>query len=556
MDSKIITTIKKIDKLIKSDDFKIDYIIENNIEELNILSKYLNVNHLEALFFSTIFSVNLEQHNSYLKDIGKKLQLDYYESIEYLDVIKGLVQKKLLKIKKSGLRNETSVSTTNYIISKPVFNAIVKNIECPTEQSKPIKTELDVAEYFAEFIDLLNQEEIELYDIKNNYTFLMEEFESFNLIQFCKSHNFTMTDTFLLMYVIHKYSEGKNGVELDIFNNVIFSDSRQKIKYIQTLISEENVLAKNNFVELVSNGFAQDYECYLTNKLNQVLKTFGIYFNITKNDFWTVKNPEEIFVKELILNPEEEKQVSVLDSILETSKFTELTQKMKKNGFQTGLNILFYGLPGTGKTESAYQIAKKCNRKILTVDISNLKSMWYGKTEKIIKRIFKDYAVFSESEENTPILFFNEADAIFSRRKDNVNSSVDQTENTIQNILLNELENFNGILIATTNLQGNLDKAFERRFLYKINFMLPNHNSRIKIWKLKFPHFEKQDLDYLGRNYHLSGAQIDNILRKTEIESLLFNKEFQFDDILEYCNQENLEKSNENKIGFYANKAS
>src|SRR5690606_29460031 len=101
-------------------------------------------------------------------------------------------------------------------------------------------------------------------------------------------------------------------------------------------------------------------------------------------------------------------------------------------------------------------------------------------------------------EEHAPILFFNEADALISKRKDVGISATGETENRIQNILLEELENFRGILIATTNLVNNLDSAFDRRFLFKVEFQQPDLEVRSKIWKQKLPHLSSEDSSLLA----------------------------------------------------------
>jgi len=147
----------------------------------------------------------------------------------------------------------------------------------------------------------------------------------------------------------------------------------------------------------------------------------------------------------------------------------------------------------------------------MKVEISQSKSAWFGESEKIIKRIFTEYKTFLEECKRTPILFFNEADAIISKRKDISKSSVAQTENAMQNILLEELENFEGILIATTNLVSNLDPAFERRFLFKVRFHKPNDAIRARIWKSKLPFLNKHDCMALAEKYDFSGGQIENV---------------------------------------------
>ena len=137
-------------------------------------------------------------------------------------------------------------------------------------------------------------------------------------------------------------------------------------------------------------------------------------------------------------------------------------------------------MPGTGKTESVLQIAKKTGRDVLVINVEDVKSKWVGDSEKNIKEVFNRYRrlVNTNTDGNIPILLFNEADAILGIRKKGADNAVDKMENSMQNIILQEMENLDGIFIATTNLTENLDAAFERRFLYKINFTRPDKEAR------------------------------------------------------------------------------
>jgi len=195
-------------------------------------------------------------------------------------------------------------------------------------------------------------------------------------------------------------------------------------------------------------------------------------------------------------------------------------------------------------------VAKETNREILKVDTSSAKSMWFGESEKIIKRIFTDYRSHVKNCERMPILLFNEADAIISKRKENGNSNVSQTENTIENIILEELETFDGIFFATTNLARNLDTAFERRFLFKIEFHKPSTTVKAKIWSAKLPQLTDLECETLAGLYDFSGGQIDNIVRKNEIQEIIYGISVDFNHILGFCETELLSKNNRVKIGF------
>ena len=115
---------------------------------------------------------------------------------------------------------------------------------------------------------------------------------------------------------------------------------------------------------------------------------------------------------------------------------------------------------------------------------------------------------------------FNEADSLISKRI-NLVSSADSISNTMQNILLEELEKFNGIFFATTNMIGNIDEAFDRRFLFKLKLDLPNKESRMMIIKDKMHFLSSGEIEKLVEYYPLSGGEIDNVSKKIEIENLL-----------------------------------
>jgi SpoVK/Ycf46/Vps4 family AAA+-type ATPase len=215
-----------------------------------------------------------------------------------------------------------------------------------------------------------------------------------------------------------------------------------------------------------------------------------------------------------------------------------------------GFCCLLSGPPGTGKTETVYQLARETGRDLIMVDISQTKSMWFGESEKRIKSIFDKYRSCVENDDITPILLFNEADAVLGKRKDTGMGGPAQTENAIQNIILQELENLNGIMIATTNLTGNLDKAFERRFLFKIQFEKPGTNVRAEIWQNMIPALSGEEALHIAERFDFSGGQIENVARKRTIESVLSGAETDFDDLIEFCKEESLESRMYGKIGF------
>lgn len=260
--------------------------------------------------------------------------------------------------------------------------------------------------------------------------------------------------------------------------------------------------------------------------------------------------PNQIFTKNLFYNDSEAKQLDILKQILHNENFRATQQRLAAKGLPNGITALLHGFPGTGKTETVLQLAKETNREIIKVDISQSKSMWFGESEKIIKRIFTNYKSYAKDCEIKPILLFNEADAIIGKRKETGNSNIDQTENTIQNILLEELENFDGIFLATTNLVKNLDTAFERRFLFKVEFQKPEISIKAKIWNSKLPHLTENECSTLANCFDFSGGQIDNIIRKNEIYEIVHGITVDFNNIVEFCNSELLLRNKSFKVGF------
>ena len=154
--------------------------------------------------------------------------------------------------------------------------------------------------------------------------------------------------------------------------------------------------------------------------------------------------------------------------------FCSLSKNISKN---ENLSILLYGAPGTGKTEFAKQVAKNVNGTLYQLNFPHIQSKWIGETEKNIRRVFNLYREAWQKSKEPIILLINEADGLMNKRV-SVNTSNDAFANQAQTELLEQLEKFDGILIATTNLLGNIDTAFHRRFLFKTEIHAPDEMSR------------------------------------------------------------------------------
>ncbi|MDQ7042957.1 MAG: ATP-binding protein [Sulfurimonas sp.] len=227
----------------------------------------------------------------------------------------------------------------------------------------------------------------------------------------------------------------------------------------------------------------------------------------------------ETSLDEVVLN---DKTRETLDNLMQqmdkevVARLVKWGVKDKKSGIDA--RIIFYGAAGTGKTMTAYSLAKSLKRQVLAFDCSKILSMYVGESEKNVRKIFDTFYELSEKTKTEPILLLNEADQFLGARSSGTITGADQMHNQMQNIFLEQIENFRGMLIATTNLLENIDKAFSRRFNYKIEFKKPDKEQRIKLWELMLPTeapYEKTfDINELA-SYSLTGGQISLIVKNT-----------------------------------------
>ena len=255
--------------------------------------------------------------------------------------------------------------------------------------------------------------------------------------------------------------------------------------------------------------------------------------------------------KELFFSGNTHEQVNRLTHFLHEEQYASICQALKKRGMPTGFCCLFYGTPGTGKTELVQQLAIATQRDLLQVDLSTIRDKYVGESEKQVKAIFDTYRSLVKSQERAPILFFNEADAIFGNRMENTQRSVDKMENAIQNIILQEMEQHNGIMICTTNLTTCLDKAFDRRFLFKLEFEKPTNEARKRIWQSLLDGLNDEQATELANKFDFSGGQIQNISRKQVINAIFSgNDSIDYEQVKRDCQNETVSRNNGRKIGF------
>ena len=260
---------------------------------------------------------------------------------------------------------------------------------------------------------------------------------------------------------------------------------------------------------------------------------------------------KDIVAKQLYYEKDTQQQIAELEDLLEENRYQQIHSRMKEAGFRCGFTCLFYGAPGVGKTETVLQLARKTGRNIIQVNVEQIKSMWVGESEKNIKEVFNDYRNLVEMQPLAPILLFNEADAVIGTRLKGAERATDKMENSLQNIILQEMERIDGILIATTNLVQNFDKAFERRFLYKVKFNAPSIQTRRHIWQSIMPEISEETASWLASHYNLSGGQIENVARRYAINTILYGPPAEeLPTLCKCCVHESKETYGTSQIGF------
>jgi AAA+ superfamily predicted ATPase len=520
-------------------------------DDLKSLGHYLTVTENQALIFSVIFALEMnDTRNLEMSDISRYLDVNYIELMAYKSDIDLLISRRFIRTQ--GLKIYSSVPFKNltFSIDKDILSSVFMNGKI--NEPKPEK-ELDVwsfARKTSDYIELRSNEDISTFDL---FT-LVEELELANpklsMIQEMALLNVDIEDRVLFYEICDDFLlYGKTGVNSTL--NDMYDQIDLRCSKMRELKDQNNKLFKFELIKLNEGNFISDLELELTEKGIKLFmgENAGLYMKKNNNNL--IQN-DKIAAKSLFFDEKLNKQVRFVQDSLHNDNFVNMQDRLVQMAMPKGVAAIFYGEPGTGKTETAYQLAKATGRDIMHVDISQSKSMWFGESEKRIKDIFTRYATLCKSCKLKPILLFNEADALFGKRKDGNASSVAQTENAIQNIILEEMEKLEGILIATTNLNQNLDAAFERRFLFKIKFEKPSVEIKQKIWQSKMDWLSEADVIQLAANYSFSGGEIDNVVRKATMEEVINGVKPNMQQLISFCDTEKFaSKAGTKRLGFY-----
>jgi hypothetical protein len=490
-----------------------------------------------------------------MNTIDETLKCGKMQLLRYMDDIDVLRKKKLIRETYGSDYSSRRNKGPRYQIPRDVINAIRKGVECKFTRNNENLSPEEFFDYAQDILSAVQDDEMDIEDLIEEIKFLLENNKNICFVK--KKTEYDLgEDSVILMFLfccdlLCNDNESIEQNRLWSILSSIFGPSKM-YQFKKKFKSRELKLMQKGLIEYeFDNGMADTNYVRLTQKAKDEFLCDVDLKVQTKHLGKDFIHFENIPIKKLFYNDKIKSRISELTELLRMENFSGIQKRLGESSMRTGFACIFSGPPGTGKTETAYQIARETGRDIMLVNISETKSKWFGESEKRIKAVFDRYRGIVKGDCPAPILLFNEADAVLGKRREltNSRSGPDQTENAIQNIILQEIENLNGILIATTNMTSNFDKAFERRFLYKINFDKPDIESKKLMWQSFIPDLSDSDAQRLASKFDFSGGQIENIARKSAVSFILKGTKADILALETFCGEELYEKT-ANRIGF------
>lgn len=515
------------------------------------LAKFLDATEQQAWFFAIIYVQQSMGFSCDLSEILSELSMKTSKFVKYRVDLLALIDKKIIK-SELARRSRKKTPTANFrfmMIRENILEAVLQNI--PIAEANKLE-ELDIYDFCITVSDFIEERahdsittdlllgEVATLEMHNSHIVAIEKLIDMEI---------SLHDRTLLYEICDDMIRG-GDTALERTIRDMYDSQKQRIIKVKEMTQQTNKLIETNLIVVNKANFVGDVSLSLTTTAIELLLGQDSELFLKKQTQKDLILADAIAAKELYFEDKLQKQIDFFSTSLTQEQFTEMQIRLEEMSMPKGVAAVFYGAPGTGKTESVYQIAKATGRDIMYVDISQTKSMWFGESEKRIKAVFSDYARLCRKSKLKPILLFNEADAVLGKRKDGNASNVAQTENSIQNIILEQMEKNDGILIATTNLVDNLDAAFERRFLFKLKFELPSEEAKIQIWKSKLNWLDNNNSATLAKNYQFSGGEIENIARKSIINEVITGNHSTLNELIQYCDEERLMSKRGMKLGY------
>ena len=524
--------------------------LENIRNDVREIGEFLGITDDQAVFFSCLTELSFQKTVT-LEILANHLNCSVLKVITFMNELealekKGYIQRNFRKRGRKHSYNDMGFSVPHYVIEA------LRKADASMLLSANIYDLPGFLKQVSTIVDERSESILTTTQVMEEMETLISVNKNLPFVSFVDT-NLTKTISKCTMFAIsYVRLKGQYNVNIESFANSIFDDLGEQLEFAQEVTSGIHELITNNFLQIIRSEF--DGEKHVTLSANAAKELYMEYPALLVADSGNngLISSRSLTNKKLFFSDEVRNQITNLEEVMKPGRFRSYRRTLKRYKLSSGITVVFFGAPGTGKTEAVYQLARKTGRDIMMVDLSETKSKWFGESEKVVKKIFDDYSALLKSRDTEPILFINEADGFFSKRIDlntGRGNSSEQSINTIQNILLQALENFEGILMATTNLTNNLDKAFERRFTFKIDFPKPDRQVRKTIWKSKLPELSESEAAILGDRFEITGGEIDIQVRQVILKKVLNKKISLFDAIYECCSNAH-GFSGKKKVGF------
>ncbi|MBP6126661.1 AAA family ATPase [Flavobacterium sp.] len=517
--------------------------------EIKELQKFFKINYNELVVLSILIEGGIRQ-----EELGIDAFLEYFggglSGIKHINkALHSLISKGYVVSTTKNKFSKTLIKQT-FQVDEKIYEALLEN--------KQERLEFKPAENFNQLLKNVNEifrkRKDGCFDATTLKKLVERELnaatkdESLNWLN--SFSNLTLEDKILFLFAAYTHQKDEEQIDLEFHIKQIEDNFSKQKAFRDSIANKTSSLVTNDLLLKEEDGFVFDEFVGLTEKSKNAL--FQKETNKAKKKAFstaTILQPEDIFLEELFYNESEWQQINTIEKILSKEKHQLVVNQLMDNGLAKGISIIFNGSSGTGKTATAKRLAKITNRPLFCVDVEKIANKWIGDSEKNTKKIFDEYYEFSNQCELTPILFFNE-DSIFSKRVD-VGHSSDRTHNSMQNILLEQMEQFSGISIVTSNHAEKLDKAFERRFLYKVEFEKPTKETQFSLLSNAFQNISKDTINTILEDYSFTGGQIYNIRKKYIMQCII--EDVNLDELfIKLCKEESETKTSQ-KIGFNIN---
>lgn len=512
---------------------------------LSHLMRILKITKSQAILFAH-FMNRMFDEKTYLSDIAKSMNCSRLKMTQFFPDIEALINKKLLIMSMKDPNN-------TFRVPKEVTQAVAKNVVYKPNPNIGVSFD-KLFEVIDQLFEQNRQHESYPSDMQKELEDLIDNNAQLPFCQQLKSYQFSRIDLVFLLMICNVYIKQNVGVSFSDYPN-LYEDSSMAKELDLAVARGENKLIQLQLikrVDLMPDVLDPVYS--LTSKgVSELFPERGTTVEVNyEEEFITegLLHFAKISKRNLYFGESLKSTICKITTILNPDRFEIFQSNLRAEKLPPGFTCLLYGPPGTGKTEAVMQFAAQTGRNIMQVDISEVRSKYVGESEKNLTSVFQEYKRIAKMEKQTPILLFNEADALFAKRISNVKQTIDVLENAFQNVLLQELETFDGILFATTNFQKNFDVAFERRFLFKIKFENPDETARCQIWRDKLSCLAEEEAKIVANKYPLNGAQIESVVRKYILEKVIADTAPSFDQLLALCQAETPKDRTRKKVGF------